>query len=311
MSTDKKILKIDILILVVLYLIFAFTLPTFGFWQTYDQSPELVYDQSFDKLLAYQHPPLAEVKTNSVPYLQAPYFIVLDSNTNTILASRNQNTRIFPASITKLATALTALNIYPLDEVITIKEEYKEGKVMELMPGEKLTVRSLVSATLVFSANDAAYALAQYHPNGVQGFVDHMNLLVRKYNLVSTNFTNYDGLHNDNHYSTVYELSQLGRIAIKNPFVTEIIRSREISLSDVSGQHPYHLLSTNEMIDLVPEIEGLKTGWTPEAGGCFVGLINIDGHYLISVVAQSEDRFGDTQKLIDWAKQNVTWQLYR
>ncbi len=311
MSTDKKILKIDILILVVLYLIFAFTLPTFGFWQTYDQSPELVYDQSFDNLLAYQHPPLPEIKANSVPYLQAPYFIILDSNTNTILASRNANSKIFPASITKLATALTALNIYPLDEVITIKEEYKEGKVMELIPGEKMTVRSLVSATLVFSANDAAYALAQYHPNGVQGFVDHMNLMVRKYNLVSTNFTNYDGLHNDNHYSTVYELSQLGRIAIKNPFVTEIIRSKEISLSDVSGQHPYHLLSTNEMIDLVPEIEGLKTGWTPEAGGCFVGLINIDGHYLISVVAQSEDRFGDTQKLIDWAKQNVTWQLYR
>jgi D-alanyl-D-alanine carboxypeptidase len=64
-------------------------------------------------------------------------------------------------------------------------------------------------------------------------------------------------------------------------------------------------------LGIIPEIEGLKTGWTPEASGSFIGLININGHYLISVVAQSEDRFNDTKNLINWAKNNLTWRTYQ
>ncbi len=309
-KNNKSNIILDSLILVILFFIYLFTLPTFGHWSVYDRSPKLVYSQSIQDLYSYQHPPKPQVTPDSSPVLQAPYFVVIDNDTNTVLASKNQNIKVFPASITKLATTLTALNIYPLDEIITIREEYTEGKVMELKPNEKITVRNLVSAILIHSANDAAYSLAIHHPNGLHGFVDQMNLLVKKYNLTNTHFSNYDGLHNDNHYSTVYELAQLGRIAIKNPIISDVVKTKEMIVSDINLEQHHQLVSTNELLGIVPEVEGLKTGWTPEAGGCFVSLININGHRLISVVVQSQDRFGDTRKLIDWIKENVTWTTY-
>ena len=87
-------------------------------------------------------------------------YILIDVDTNKVLISKNQDSKIYPASTTKLATALTALNLYPLDEVVTIDQAYDNGKVMELQFGEKITVKSLVTALLVYSANDSAFSLA-------------------------------------------------------------------------------------------------------------------------------------------------------
>lgn len=261
--------------------------------------------------LDYQHPLIPVIsETSSIPRLLAESFILIDNDTNTVLLSKNPNAKIYPASTTKLATALTALNIYPLDEVITISKEYNEGKVMGLKSGEKITVKSLISALLIYSANDSAFNLAFHHPDGVEGFVKEMNLIAQKYNLKDTNFTNFDGIHNPNHYSTAYDLAQFGRIAIKNPIIREIVKTKKIIITDIENQIEHNLESTNELLDVVPEIEGLKTGWTPEASGCFVGLININGHKLISVVAQSTDRFADTRQIINWAKENIEWKEY-
>jgi D-alanyl-D-alanine carboxypeptidase (penicillin-binding protein 5/6) len=235
---------------------------------------------------------------------------LIDSTTNTILVQNNANSRIYPASTTKLATALTALNLYPLDEVITVGTTYSEGKVMGLKQGEKITVKSLATALLVYSANDAAFVLANHHSQGISGFINEMNLLVTKNNLTDTHFTNFDGIHSSNHYSTVYDLSQLGRLAIKNQFIRDTVKTKHIVITDIENKYQHDLTSTNELLGVIPEIDGLKTGWTPEAGGCFVGLININGHYLISVVAQSADRFADTKVLVDWVKNNITWKAY-
>jgi D-alanyl-D-alanine carboxypeptidase (penicillin-binding protein 5/6) len=236
---------------------------------------------------------------------------LVDNDTNTILLSRDPNNRIYPASITKLATALTALNIYPLDELVTVPAAYLNGQNMNLQPGETLTVRALVSALLVHSANDAAYNLAAHHPDGIPGFVNQMNLIVAKYGLKNTHFTNFDGLQDPNHYSTVYDLSQLGRLAIKNPIIRDTVKNKSITVTDITGKISYTLDSTNELLGVIPEIEGLKTGWTPEAGGCFVGLINLNGHLLISVVAQSPDRFADTAQIVNWAKSEIYWSPYQ
>lgn len=250
------------------------------------------------------HTPI--VKNKYPPILSTQNYIVIDSATNTILASNKINDRIYPASTTKLATALTALNLYPLDEIITTIP-YTEGKVMELKQGEKVTVRTLVTALLVYSANDAAYNLANHYQSGTTGFVNQMNILVKKYNLKNTNFTNYDGIHNVNHFSTVYDLSQIARLALTMPFIVDTVKQKEVNLTDLSGDVKYKLISTNELLGVIPEVEGLKTGWTPEASGCFIGAININGHKLVTVVAQSADRFADTKSLITWAKENVSW----
>lgn len=262
----------------------------------------------------YQHPLTPQIKNPPLPpgsTLQSPNYVLIDSATNTVLLAKNSHQKIFPASTTKLATAITALNVYPLDELLTINQEYDEGKIMELVSGEKITVRSLVSALLIYSANDAAFALAHHHSGGVDGFIHQMNLVAQRYGLTGTNFTNYDGIHDYFHHSTVYDLAQLGRLSIKNPIVVDTVKNKTMIVTDTNNTISHSLESTNELLGVIPEIEGLKTGWTPEAGGCFIGLINIGGHRLISVVAQSQDRFADTKELIAWAKNNVTWTTYQ
>ena len=235
---------------------------------------------------------------------------MVDNLSNAIIISKNPDQKIYPASTTKLATVLTALNAYPLDEVISVATPYTEGKVMELKNGEKITVRSLISALLIFSANDSAHALADHYTGGYGAFVAQMNNLMQTYQLKDTHFVNVDGIHDTNHYSTVYDLSQLGRLAIKNPIVRATVKTAKLTVTDLSGTLVHPLTTTNELLGVLPEIEGLKTGWTPEAGGSFIGLININGHELLSVVAASDDRFGDTKRLVDWLKNNLAYEDY-
>ena len=288
----------------------ALPLSALGLWHYQKALP--VDSAGTNSLLgSYEHPLIPKTVSQSIPTLTAQDFILIDNATNTVLLSRNQDNRIYPASITKLATALTALNVYPLEELVTVTQNYDDGQVMNLVPGETITVKSLVTALLVHSANDAAYNLAFHHQGGVAGFIQEMNSLLAKYGLKNTHFTNFDGLHNPDHYSTVYDLSQLGRIAIKNSFIREVVKQKQVVVTDVTGKITHDLNSTNELLGIVPEIQGLKTGWTPEAGGCFIALINLNGHEMISVVAQSEDRFADTVKIIDWIKQNVIWTAYQ
>jgi D-alanyl-D-alanine carboxypeptidase len=297
---------LDFLIIFLILVPNLFWLPTFSYWKIYPQNQFLTKN---DQLINFNFPDTSVIKLANNPPLTSSTYILIDVATNKILTSKNKDQKIYPASTTKLATALTALNLYPLDEIITVNQAYDEGKVMELQLGEKITVQSLVQALLVYSANDSAYTLANHYQGGISGFIDQMNLLMSRYNLTNTHFTNVDGIHNDNHYSTVYDLSQLGRLSIKNQIVTNVVKNKSLTVTDITGNIKHEITSTNELLGVVPEIIGLKTGWTPEAKGCFIGLIDIDGHQVISVVANSDDRFQDTKVLINWLKQNVFWQI--
>jgi len=296
---------LDFLIIFLILIVNLFWLPTFSFWQIYPKNNFITQN---DQLLNFQSPSAPIIKLVSQPVLNSNNYILIDVDTNKILTSKNMDKKIYPASTTKLATAVTALNLYPLDEVITVDQAYDEGKTMKLQLGEKITVKSLVQALLVYSANDSAFTLANHYRDGVTGFVSQMNSLMTKYNLTNTHFINPDGLHNDNHYSTVYDLSQLGRLAIQNFTVRDVVKNRSLTVTDITGQIKHEITTTNELLGVAPEVIGLKTGLTPEAKGCFIGLLNINNHLVISVVAQSDDRFQDTKILIDWLKQNVFWQ---
>jgi len=297
---------------IILFALFLFSL----FWSAMVVSWHYPFSRTLQRrlqpsLLDFVHPPFPQAEKASPPVLSAKNYLLLDVATNTSLLELNSREKIYPASITKLATALTALNIYPLDEIVVVPEVYDEGKVMDLAIGEKLTVRSLVSALLVYSANDAAYNLAAHHPDGVSGFINQMNLLVKKYRLENTHFVNFDGIHHPDHYSSVYDLAQIGRLAIKNSIVRDIVKSQKIVVTDIDNLYRHELTSTNELLGVIPEVQGLKTGYTLEAGGCFIGLLNFADHEVISVVAQSPDRFTDTRALIDWARQHLYWTSFQ
>lgn len=266
------------------------------------------HDQSWaQNQIDYTHPDIPRASDNKLN-LEAESYILVDVETNTIVIGKNIDKKVFPASITKLVTAMTALNIYPLDEKITVKQ-YGVGKTMGLVEADELTVADLVKGILVHSANDAAYNLAISHTGGEAGFVEEMNNLLVKNQINNSHLTNYDGIHNENHYSTAYDLAQIGRMAIKNPTIKKVAKLTNLTVVG-SNKINYNLKTTNELLGKVVEIEGLKTGWTPEAGGCFLGLINWQGHKLISVVINSPDRFKETTKIVDWLKENVYWSKY-
>ena len=105
------------------------------------------------------------------------------------------------------------------------------------------------------------------------------------------------------------DLSQIARLALKNKVITESAKIKNKEITSKLG-NKYLLETTNELLGSVTEIEGLKTGWTPEAGGCFIGLIGIGDKLVLSVVLNSQDRFADTKMVVDWLKKSVGWQDY-
>jgi len=244
----------------------------------------------------------------SPPFLSARSALVMDVPSGAILFQKNPHLRLPPASITKMAAAIASLELYPLDEVIRVRREYSVGKTMALVEGERITVKSLIYGLLVHSANDAAYVLAGQSEKRVKNFVNRMNQFIEEIGLTDTHFVNFDGEDDQNHYSTAFDLAHLTRWALENSIFSQAIQTKEVTVWDVSGQIEHKLESTNELLGVLPEIKGVKTGWTPRAGECFVGLVDWDGHQLITVVLGSEDRFLETKKLIDWIKRAVSWQ---
>ncbi len=246
-------------------------------------------------------------QTVSLPKLTARSVIVVDRSSGTILFQKSPQLKLHPASITKIATAITALESYALDEVITVNQPYLVGRVMGLESGERITVKNLVYGLLIHSANDAAFVLAGQDQKRINKFVNRMNNFIVQLGLKNTHFANFDGEDDLNHYSSAFDLAQLARRALLNKVFAQAVRTKSMVVRDVEGKINHQLEATNELLGLIPEIRGIKTGWTPQAGECFIGLINFGNHDLITVVLDSQDRFEDTKRLIFWAKQAVSW----
>ncbi len=248
--------------------------------------------------------------------LTAKSWLIMDFRSGSLLGGKNLSVALPPASLTKIVTALVVLDSFTLDQVIVIKEEYPVGKTMGLVKNEKIKVIDLLTGLLVHSANDAAYSLATNYSGGKEAFVARMNSYVKERGLVRTHFINFDGEEDDNHFSTAYEIAQLARILLQNPVGREIVQIRKRTVFDVEGRLAHQLETTNQLLEMIPEAKGLKTGWTGRAGECFVGYFEVlpvlsnQVREIITVLMGSDDRFGETLKLLDWVKNNVVWEDY-
>ncbi len=249
--------------------------------------------------------PLLSFSPPNLTRLTAKSYLVIDVESGMVLAEKNPHLALHPASITKMATAITVLESYPLGEVITVKKEYPVGKNMQLEAGERMTVENLIYGLLVHSANDAAFVLAGQTEHKISQFINQMNKLVKQLGLKNTHFVNFSGEDDQNHYSTAYDLAHLARFSLKNKVFAQSIRRKEMLVSDLSGEIEHQLQTTNELLEEFPEVKGIKTGWTPTVGQCFIGLIEIEEKQFITVILGSEDRFGETEKLIDWLKTSL------
>lgn len=239
------------------------------------------------------------VENKLVPYISASGAVVIDVNSMVTLYEKNSGLRFSPASTTKIMTALVGIEHYVLDDELTIYRKDVEGTNLGFIIGEKFTFENLIYAMMLPSSNDAALAIAGNYPGGEEAFVARMNEKAKELNLNNSYFAEPVGLLDEEDYSTPLDLARLSVYALKNPEFTKVVGTKNITIKNILGKE-YKIESLNILLGL-PGISGVKTGTTIGAGQVLVTSKKLNnGKNLIFVVMQSEDRFGDTQILLNY-----------
>ncbi|KKQ24638.1 MAG: hypothetical protein US40_C0008G0044 [Candidatus Roizmanbacteria bacterium GW2011_GWC2_37_13] len=294
-----------------LYLLFIFFTLLFLF---YPGDSYYLHLFSYDRPLFEKKEAKAETKINPVPYLKNPFYFpettgegiyVVDLPSFTPVLERNKHLKFLPASTAKIITALVAFDIYKPDQVITIKKTISEGQLMELQIGEKITVENLLYGTLVHSGNDAAYVLADNYD--YNKFIDLMNKKALQLKMNSSHFTDPSGLEEANQYATPFDLALAARELLKNNYLSKIVSTKEIIISDVDFKYFHKLTNVNKLLGEIAGLGGLKTGYTEEAGENLVSFYKKNGHQFVIVILKSLDRFNDTTNIIRWIEENVKY----
>lgn len=232
--------------------------------------------------------------------------LLADAETGEILWAHNPDLRCYPASLTKIMTAMLILERGNLDDWVTVTKEaaFTGESSMALKEGEKIRLRDLLRAILVRSANDACVAAAIHLAGSVEKFVDWMNSKAKELGMANTHFVNPHGLHNPQHYTTARDLLVLTRYALQNPIFRSIVSEREIVIPPTNKSALRHYWNRNKLLELYPNCDGVKTGYTVPAGKCLVASATRGGWQLIAIVLGSCDHFHDCAVLLDYGFNN-------
>lgn len=290
------------------YLLFTFFTLLFLF---YPGDSYYLHIFAYNRKLINKTAPSIKININPIPYLKFPYYpevsaeavYLVDLPSFTPVFSRNENLKLFPASTTKILTALVAFDVYKPDQVIIVKRTISDGQVMGLVVNEKITVENILYGTLVHSGNDAAYVLADYY--GYDKFVSLMNKKAQSLGMKNSFFSNPNGLDSGTQHSTAFDLSLAARELLKNPYLSKIVSTKEITISDVDFKYFHRLDNVNKLLGEIQGLGGLKTGYTENAGENLVSFYKKNGHQFVIVILKSLDRFNDTRNIITWIEANV------
>lgn len=232
------------------------------------------------------------------PEILAEAAVVLDADTGQVLYEKNAHERRAPASTTKIMTALVTLENAQLTDVVRAGNDVQvEPSIIGLEPGDQLTVEQLLYGLLLPSGNDAAIALADHVGGSIPQFAAMMNAKVAELGLEDTHFVNPHGLDADGHYSSAYDLAVTARAAMRNPVFERIVRTQEYR---IEGPVRWVFKNSNRLLGFYPGADGVKTGYTDNAGRCLVSSATRDGHRAISVVLDSGDTIGDSADLLTY-----------
>lgn len=232
----------------------------------------------------------------------AKSMVVIEADSKRVLNDKNKDERLAMASTTKIMTALvTCKNVKDFDEVVAINDNAVgiEGTSMYLKKGEKLTVKELLYGLMLPSGNDAAMALAYYVGGSEEKFVEMMNEQAKELNLQNTHFANPHGLDADGHYTSAYDLAIITAEALKNDTFKEIVSTKNIRVTGSKENEPRFLSNKNKLLKTLDGCTGVKTGFTDNAGRCFVCSCTRDGMTLISVVLNCGPMFEESAKLLN------------
>ena len=256
----------------------------------------------------------ANAKENP-PKINAESAILIDGDTGQVLYSKNANTKQFPASTTKILTALLVLENTKLTDIVTVgdKPPFVEGSSIGLKKGEKFTVETLLTGLLLESGNDCAEALAEHIAGSTKNFAKMMNERAKELGCKNSNFENPSGLPNKNHKTTAYDLALIMREVLKHPDYIRISRivSKELPASNLDGAKRWvnnhdHLIDKNSKYYYPNALAG-KSGYTEVSKHTFVISGKKDGRLLIAVFLKAEDKnknFKDMKDLLEYGFNN-------
>lgn len=257
------------------------------------------------EVLAVSAPPVSFTSFD-VPKLSASGAILIDARDGHEIFSLYPDQRRPMASLTKIMTALLILERHSLNEVVTIGSiaDTIGGSTVGLKGGEQFSVGNLLKALLLPSANDAAYALAQFDGRSIGSFVQTMNKRAATLGLKNTHFANPAGLDNPEQYSTPRDLAHLTMAALKNSYFRETVGTKSSHIASSEGKN-FGLINTNAMLKDSSEVYGVKTGTTTMAGECLIVLFKENDRSYLLVLLGSTSRYADSQRVIEAVRKAV------
>lgn len=246
------------------------------------------------------------VKNSYALDLSAESAIIVDDSSKVVLFEKKPMLRFSMASTTKIMTALVGLEHFKKNDVITIYTPTVEGATVEFIQGDTFYFEDMLYAMMLPSANNAAYAIAENYPGGMPAFVARMNEKAQELQLTYTDYADPAGLDDDGNYSTVVDLSRLASYALTNQDIAGIVSTKRKVITNIAGTHSYTLTNLNKLLGQ-NGVTGVKTGFTEGAGEVLITSKLEKGRTFIIVVMRSEDRFGDTERLLSYISDNVSF----
>ncbi len=225
-----------------------------------------------------------------IPYVKAKAFLLKEINSKDILYSKELHTKMPPASLTKVMTAVLAIESNRLNEIVTMP--YEATKVEQFKfgakEGDKFLMKDLLVATLVSSSNDAATAIAIHLAGSVEKFAVMMNKKAKELGMKNTNFTNPCGFDIGENVTTVYDLALLSEYAITLPHFNDIVNYRKVVIYDISKTKHYNLKTHNKLLEYYPYTIGIKTGYTAKAGPCLIARAKHNNKDILLIILHSD-----------------------
>lgn len=243
-----------------------------------------------------------DLKVNAVS-LSAKSAILMDAGNGRVLYEHNPYQKLPMASTTKIMTALIALEKGNPGDIVTISNNaaHQEGSSMYLKPGEKISLESLVYGLMLSSGNDAAVAIAEHISGSVNEFADCMTKRAKEIGAYNTSFKNPNGLDDEGHFTTAYDLALITKKALENDTFVKIVSTKNIPLE---GETPRHLSNHNKMLRRYDGCIGVKTGYTKKSGRSLVSAADKNGWRIIAVTINAPDDWNDHEKLLNYGFEN-------
>ncbi len=242
------------------------------------------------------------------PSLSATASVLYEAKSDTLLFSKDHLRRLPMASTTKIITALAALDALDINAMVSFPKTAVgvEGSSAYFTEDEVLSVRDLLYALLLQSANDAAEAIAILADGSCERFAERMNRLVASYGCTDTHLVNPHGLFHEDHYTTAYDLAIIADHLLSEPTLAEIVKTKVYTAHTSCGRRVF--VNHNKLLSRYEGAIGVKTGFTKKSGRCLVGATEVNGMTLISVTLNAPSDWTDHEKLWEYASRHYEYR---